>query len=50
VADAIAGAQVEKAGGGGPLFQPGAGLANKTARIIWAMLVSGEIYRRPAAV
>jgi transposase len=25
-------------------------LANKTARIIWAMLVSGEIYRRPAAV
>lgn len=22
-------------------------LANKMARIIWAMLVSGEIYRRP---
>jgi transposase len=25
-------------------------LANKMARIIWAMLVSGEIYRRPQAV
>ena len=22
-------------------------LANKMARIIWAMLVSGEVYRRP---
>jgi hypothetical protein len=39
-----------KAGRAAPLLQPGAGLADKTARIIWAMLVSGEIYRRPAAV
>jgi transposase len=22
-------------------------LANKTARIIWAMMISGEIYRHP---
>jgi len=24
-------------------------LANKIARIIWAMLISAELYRRPAA-
>ena len=25
-------------------------LANKTARIVWAMMVSGERYREPAAI
>jgi hypothetical protein len=25
-------------------------LANKTARIIWALLAKGEVYRAPAAV
>jgi transposase len=25
-------------------------LANKMARIVWAMLVSGELYRQPQAV
>ena len=24
-------------------------LANKMARIVWAMMISGEIYQRPAA-